>query len=112
MKIVTLMENTAVDSALHTEPALSMYVEANGKKILFDAGMTDNFAENAQKLGVDLSQVDLVVLSHGHDDHGGGLPKFLEQNQNAPVYINRHAFRPFYARQTKDLSLPAMLKDH
>jgi len=112
LKIVTLMENTAVDPQLHTEPALSMYVEANGKKILFDAGMTENFAENAEKLGVDLAAVDLVILSHGHDDHGGGLPRFLELNQTAPVYINRHAFRPFYARETKDLSIPAMLKDH
>ena len=112
MKIVTLMENTAVSPDLHTEAALSMYVEANGKKILFDTGMTADFAENARKLGVDLEQVDMVILSHGHDDHGGGLPRFLELNHTAPVYINRHAFRPFYARQTKDLSLPAMLKGH
>ena len=112
MKIKTLIENTSISPQLHTEAGLSMYVETANHKILFDTGMTGNFVENAEKMGVDLKAVDLVVISHGHDDHGGGLKRFLEINHTAPVYINRHAFRPFYARETKDLSLEMDLKDH
>lgn len=112
MEIKVLMENTTVNPELAVEPGLSLYVETQGKKILFDTGMSGNFADNAQKMGVDLSKVDLAVISHGHDDHGGGLNRFLELNHTAPVYINRHAFRPFYARETTDLSLAPDLKEH
>lgn len=112
MEIKILVENTTVNPELAVEPGLSLYVETQGKKILFDTGMSGNFADNARKMGVDLSQVDLAVISHGHDDHGGGLKRFLELNHTAPVYINRHAFRPFYARETTDLSLDPALKEH
>ena len=88
MKIWTLMENSACQGDLAAEHGLSLYVETNGKKILFDAGQSAAFADNAEKLGVDLAQVDLVVLSHGHYDHSGGLRRFLEINDHAEIYVN------------------------
>lgn len=112
MKIKTLIENTTAIDGLHTEPGLGLYIEALGRKILFDTGLSGNFVENAAKMGVDLSAVDLVVISHGHDDHGGGIKRFLELNHTAPVYINRHAFRGFYNALGKDLSLEPDLKEH
>ena len=98
MKIVTLMENTSCSEVLNCEHGLSLYLETENHKILFDAGQSAAFADNAEKLGVDLGQVDLAVLSHGHYDHGGGLGKFLECNQTAPVYVSNHAFEPHYSR--------------
>ena len=88
MKLWTLMENTTCDANLVCEHGLSLYIEANGQRILFDAGQTGAFADNAQNMGVDLSQVDLCILSHGHYDHGGGIKRFLEVNDHAKVYVS------------------------
>lgn len=97
MKLVTLMENTTACDNLHCEHGLSLYLEKGDHKILFDAGQSGAFAENGEKLGVDLRKVDFAVLSHGHYDHGGGLERFLEINKTAPVFVSSHAFEPHYS---------------
>ena len=111
MKIVTLLENTTCSEELACEHGLSLYIETGTHKILFDAGSTDAFAQNAEKLGIDLSQVDIAVLSHGHDDHGGGLGHFLKINQTAPVYIHEHAFRTHGNAVGKNIGLDPRLLD-
>ena len=105
MKIYTLMENTTCNEALVCEHGLSLYIEAAGKRILFDAGQTGAFADNAEKMGIDLSQVDICILSHGHYDHGGGLKRFLELNNHAKVYVSRHAFGDYYNGEEKFIGL-------
>lgn len=105
MKIWTLMENTSCRDDLTCEHGLSLYIEAAGHRILFDAGQTDAFISNAEKMGIDLTQVDLCILSHGHYDHGGGLARFLEINDHAPVYVSRHAFGDFYSSPEKYIGL-------
>ena len=97
MKVVTLMENTACREELRSEHGLSLYIETETHKILFDAGQSAAFVENAEMLSVDLKSVDFAVLSHGHYDHGGGLGKFLEVNERASVYVGSHAFEPHYS---------------
>jgi 7,8-dihydropterin-6-yl-methyl-4-(beta-D-ribofuranosyl)aminobenzene 5'-phosphate synthase len=92
MILKSLIENTTADPAMHTEHGLSLYIEANGRKILFDTGQSSAFADNAAKQNVDLSEVDFAVLSHAHYDHGGGLRTFLSLNGKAPVYVSRYAF--------------------
>ena len=105
MKIWTLMENTACCDDLACEHGLSLYIEANGQRILFDAGQSAAFADNAEKMGIDLSQVDLCILSHGHYDHGGGLKRFLGVNDHAKVYVSRHAFGDYYNAAEKFIGL-------
>jgi len=110
MRIVTLIENTASLNGLAAEHGLSLYIETDSHKILFDAGQSAAFGDNAKKLGVDLKEVDLAVLSHGHYDHGGGLARFLEINDRAPVWMNPHAFEPHYNAADKDIGLDSGLR--
>ena len=112
MKVVTLMENTACCEDLCAEHGLSLYLETENHKILFDAGQSAAFADNAAKLGVDLKAVDFAVLSHGHYDHSGGLGRFLEINETAPVYVSRHAFEPHCNTAGRYLGVDPALQGH
>lgn len=112
MKITSLLENTACSTSVEAEHGLSLYIETKDHKILFDMGQTDLFAKNAKSLSVDLAEVDIAVLSHGHYDHGGGLAKFLELNSKAPIYINRDAFLPHYNGTEKYIGLDTALADN
>ena len=110
MKISVLIENTAASDKLAAEHGLSLLLETQSARILFDAGASSVFAENAAAMGIDLSTVDFAVLSHGHYDHGGGLPRFLELNNHAPVWVNPHAFDKHFNARGRDIGLPAELK--
>ncbi len=76
LRITVLMENTAREG-LEAEHGLSFFLEYRGRCFLLDAGSSGRFADNAQKLGVDLDGVELAALSHGHYDHADGLRAFL-----------------------------------
>jgi 7,8-dihydropterin-6-yl-methyl-4-(beta-D-ribofuranosyl)aminobenzene 5'-phosphate synthase len=79
MKLTVLVDNnTFIDRYFQGEPGVSYFVEADGRKILFDAGYSDIFIKNAQKLDIDLCTVDFVVLSHGHLDHTWGLVPLIQ----------------------------------
>jgi 7,8-dihydropterin-6-yl-methyl-4-(beta-D-ribofuranosyl)aminobenzene 5'-phosphate synthase len=78
IKITTLSENTAQVGCL-AEWGLSMLVEVDGQKVLFDTSTSISAVYNAQLMGVDLSTVDRIVLSHGHFDHTGGLYEVLRR---------------------------------
>ncbi len=73
MKLTVLTENNAGSHFL-AEHGLSYLIEINGEKILFDTGHSDVFIRNAAKMGISIhDEVEKVVLSHGHWDHGNGL---------------------------------------
>ena len=99
MIVKVLSENTASSEKLGSEHGLSLYIETGIHKILFDTGASGLFAENAGKMGVDLTKVGLAVISHGHYDHGGGLKTFLGINSRAKVYLHQKAFEPHYANR-------------
>ena len=96
MKLWVLMENTACREELAKEHGLSLCLQTGNTRILFDAGQSGAFADNARAMGVDLAWVDAAVLSHGHYDHGGGLTRFLAENGKAPVYVSALAFGAHY----------------
>jgi 7,8-dihydropterin-6-yl-methyl-4-(beta-D-ribofuranosyl)aminobenzene 5'-phosphate synthase len=99
MIIKTLVENTSVIDECKSEHGLSLYIETNTHKLLFDLGKSDLFLENAKKLNVNISDVDIVIISHGHYDHGGGLGAFLKVNAKAKVYVHIKAFEKHYSMQ-------------
>ena len=74
LRLTVLVDNnTLTDRYFTGEPGLSFLIETAGKKILFDTGYSGVFLANAGKMGIDLRDLDHVVLSHGHLDHTGGL---------------------------------------
>ena len=110
MKITALTENTSSREDLGSEHGLSLFVETKETRLLFDMGQSGLFAENAEKLGVDLREAELAVLSHGHYDHGGGLPVFLAANDRAPVFLSRYAFDEVYNAEGRYIGLDPALK--
>jgi 7,8-dihydropterin-6-yl-methyl-4-(beta-D-ribofuranosyl)aminobenzene 5'-phosphate synthase len=71
-------------------------VEYGGKRILFDTGNNaDIFARNVRSLGVDLSRLDFVVISHRHGDHTSGLRHLLRVNPKVRIYAPREGFGVF-----------------
>jgi 7,8-dihydropterin-6-yl-methyl-4-(beta-D-ribofuranosyl)aminobenzene 5'-phosphate synthase len=111
MRITILIDNNKNPSKpdLVAEHGLSLLVETNYSKLLFDTGASDLFIHNSKVLGIDLEAVDAVVLSHGHYDHGGGLALFLKINKRATVYIGPGAldihFAKLFGILTKDIGL-------
>lgn len=100
MIIKTLVENTSISEKLGSEHGLSLYIETKKHKLLFDTGASALFAENARKMKVDLSEVDLAVISHGHYDHGGGLKAFVNINSKAKIYLNQKSFEKYYSNRS------------
>ena len=75
---VLIDNNTIIDRYFSGEPGLSFLIEAEGKRILFDAGYSDALLENARKLGENLLDLDYIVFSHGHMDHTWGLDSLIK----------------------------------
>ncbi|HUM56714.1 MAG TPA: MBL fold metallo-hydrolase, partial [Bacillota bacterium] len=98
MIIKVLAENTTESKNLGSEHGLSLFIRTKEHNILFDVGASELFYQNAEKLGVDISDIDYLIISHGHYDHGGGLKKFLEENTKAEIFLHKLAFEKYYAR--------------
>ncbi len=133
MRIVTLIENTRGRASCPAEdlvkdpvkdPAkrpeclaehgLSFYIETAKHKLLADTGATGAFLENAERLGVDVGQVDTVVISHGHYDHAGGLLRFAEKNREARIWIRSSAGESFYhlsGEREKYIGIPPQIME-
>ncbi|MCX0383452.1 MBL fold metallo-hydrolase [Clostridium perfringens] len=97
LRITTLVENTKISDEYENKHGLSFHIETEKHNILFDLGPKNTFLTNAKKLNINLEEVDIVVISHGHNDHGGGLEEFLKINNKAKVYIHKDAFNEYYS---------------
>ena len=101
MKITVLAENSVCNTNsrnLKGENGLSLYIEFDERKILFDTGQSDILIHNAREMGIDLSQVDYLVISQGHFDHRCGLKNFQKINKKAKVFLHITAAKKFYTR--------------
>jgi 7,8-dihydropterin-6-yl-methyl-4-(beta-D-ribofuranosyl)aminobenzene 5'-phosphate synthase len=82
------------------EHGFSLWIETEGKRILFDTGQGNALASNARALGVDLSDTGLLVLSHGHCDHTGGIPQVVQIARKIEVYCHSGVVQPRYSIRT------------
>jgi 7,8-dihydropterin-6-yl-methyl-4-(beta-D-ribofuranosyl)aminobenzene 5'-phosphate synthase len=79
MKLKVLCDNnTIIDRYYLGEPGIALLIEVDGKQILLDTGYSDVFLRNAHIMGIDLRELDFLAISHGHDDHTGGLSSLLK----------------------------------
>ena len=114
MRIICLMENTIGNELCQAEHGLSLYIEMKHQTILMDTGASGLFVENAGKLGVDLTKVETVFLSHGHYDHGGGILDFHGINAKAKIVMQKKAFGNYWhksANVEKYIGLDSKIQD-
>lgn len=97
MKIHILADNRAAGRGILAEHGLSVFIEHDSINILFDTGQSDVYRINAERMAVDLSKVDYIVLSHGHYDHCGGLIHLPAHDKFPKVYVHKDAFNSKYA---------------
>ena len=113
IKITTLSENTAGRVNLLAEWGLSILVEADDYRVLLDTGLSFSAAYNAITLGIDLSQINKIVFSHGHFDHTGGLLHILKILSGAveviahpDIWALKYARRPERAEEYIGVPFP------
>jgi 7,8-dihydropterin-6-yl-methyl-4-(beta-D-ribofuranosyl)aminobenzene 5'-phosphate synthase len=101
LEVVVFAENTVRGTGLLGEHGLGFWVDADGRKLLFDTGQGKVLNENVRQLGIHLEGIEAVAISHGHYDHTGGLHTALECARRAKVYLHPAALQKKYSRQDK-----------
>ncbi len=100
LEVTTLIENSKGEHlSLKNEHGISFLIESDGKKILFDTGQSDLFLKNAKLLNKDFSNINHVVLSHGHYDHSGGLKYLIKENKEFKLWLGNGFFKLKYGYQ-------------
>ncbi len=94
LSILDLYDNTSVyQQGLKGDWGFSCLIKGTEKTILFDTGQKGSILmNNMKKLNIDPSQIDIVVLSHIHPDHIGGLNSLLQKNRNLTLYVPQTFF--------------------
>ena len=98
-----------MDPGLLPEHGLSLFLNIEGRQWLFDAGQSGLLIDNARRLGIDLKQLEGIILSHGHYDHTGGLKSILGETGDIPVYAHPGIFRERFSLKKKGVIKPVGL---
>ena len=110
VKITILVDNFAGDG-LVSEHGLSLWIEIEDKHILFDTGQGGALKNNAHALGIDLGKTDMLVLSHGHYDHTGGIPDVLQMARNVKLYGHPGIIQPRYSMSNEGVKAIKMPRE-
>lgn len=110
IQVTVLVENTTDRPGLLAEHGLAYYIDTRSQGVLFDTGQGNVLAGNAYRLGIPLSRVETVVLSHGHYDHTGGLADVLRGSRSISVIAHPAALQPKFARNqdgtSREIGMP------
>ena len=112
-ELTILVDNVAPDG-LEAEHGFSLWLEVSGRHLLFDTGQSAMLGRNAGRLGIDLSQADALVLSHGHYDHTGGVAVALDRASDAEIYLHPAALGSHYSIRggvVRDIAMPRGSRD-
>ena len=110
IEITVLVDNNA-DQGFMAEHGFSVLIEHNNQRILFDTGQCDALFHNAKKLNIKLTELDSIILSHGHYDHGGNIEWLLTNNPSCHLYLHPDCLKKRFSiipeKPPKNISLPA-----
>ena len=117
--IKVVVENSVSRRKYLSEHGLSFFIDTGTKKILFDCGQGSAFYANLYPMGIYVSLIDFIALSHGHYDHTGGIECVIGRNKKVLVYAHPSALLPKFKDEngkTRDIGMPeysrnAILKD-
>jgi 7,8-dihydropterin-6-yl-methyl-4-(beta-D-ribofuranosyl)aminobenzene 5'-phosphate synthase len=98
--LTILVENSVHTRGLKAEHGLAVLIERGGHRVLFDTGQSDLVLQNAAALGCSLDALDAIVLSHGHDDHTGGLAAVCRRSPDARVFLQPAAMEAKFSANT------------
>lgn len=106
---ITLLVDNHATSNLMAEHGLAMWIETPDHRILFDTGQGPALVSNANKLDISLDNINMLVLSHGHYDHSGGVAHVLQSKPSVELYCHPAAVQPRYSirpQSARALSMP------
>jgi len=107
MKVTVIIDNAVPIGIRHpflAEHGLSLLIEHAGKKVLYDAGQSSAVVSNLSLLGLRPSELDILVVSHGHYDHTGGIFHVLQHaRKKIPVYAHKGVFQARYSTSGQQL---------
>ncbi len=110
--ITPLSDNVVREPDLLAEWGLAFWIEADGRRILFDTGAGRVLEHNARHLHAPIETAETVVLSHGHYDHSGGLAAVLSRARRPEVWVHPAAFQAKYSRReqgpARSIGLPEL----
>ena len=108
--VVSILVDNEAPPGLQTEHGFSLWIEADGLKILFDTGQGEALFPNAETLGVRLGEAAFVVLSHGHYDHGGGIAQVMNVAKEAQLVAHPKALLPRHSlapgKEARQIGMP------
>lgn len=114
MKVTIVYDNEVKKEGLRAGWGFSAFIQAKqAPPLLFDTGAdSPTLLHNMKELGIDVKHIGIIVISHAHGDHTGGLSGILELNKDAEVYFPASWGQPIPGRKVTIVTEPTQICDY